>query len=434
MISSNKVQEALAACEAGGAKELNLSGCGLRDLSSIKDHIPSQLETLDLTKNVLTDIDNGIFQLTKLRHLFLGYNKIESIPPYISQLQELRTLSVKRNSITTIPDEIGDLPKLRILNISHNKLTTVPAAVGNLSELTEFIIYGNQFQSLPESLSNLVCRIDTDDARLLVPVFSTDAKWKSGSIDLPESLRTPIIQYLQYFNDFYYHTKGSQLAFEVVRTPTGLCIRTKNDDITIIESSLRDYLNCIKTINENLEFSIENIKPRNLDEVKNILFIQELKNQIQFLKIQLEGKNVAVQILNQQLDRVSNIALSQATRPLTLQISNHVSQLNGDYVRSHPVLSANLEKAIDILSQIRGVARDSFVENEVEKLTAYVQDARNSNSKEEFEKKGLKEHLMRFIEKASDATTNIGEAMTKIGEIYDKLATLKDVVINLLTK
>jgi hypothetical protein len=149
--------------------------------------------------------------------------------------------------------------------------------------------------------------------------------------------------------------------------------------------------------------------------------------------MQLEGKNVALQILNQQLELLNNLALTQASRPTNLYISNQVSQSNSTFIDANPELAKGLNQALDILSEIRSLSRDSFVENEVEKLSSQVQEAKQAKSEGDYKNKGVVGSLLRFLEKAGDATTNLGRTLTGIEEISVKLSALKDIVISLLS-
>ncbi|XP_035907216.1 leucine-rich repeat neuronal protein 1-like [Anopheles stephensi] len=99
---------------------------------------PNSLQHLDLSNNWITDIKGlKTFTLSRLTHLNLSYNRLESVRTELSKLEALETLDLSHNSIRK-----GDRPiilpqALRRLLLHHNELTEWP------------------FESLPYTLTDL---------------------------------------------------------------------------------------------------------------------------------------------------------------------------------------------------------------------------------------------------------------------------------------
>ena len=425
---SDKVVRAL---ESVTDTDADLSGCEISTLGEIVLMLPTSTETLDLTKNNLTNVGEGISRLKELRHLFLGYNKIEKIPDFIFNLENLQTLSIKRNSLKFIPDGISRLKNLVVLNVSHNQLTRMPESIGDMRCLQDLIVYGNSFDFLPTGLSKISPRIDIDDARLLVPIYATNPYWKEATVVVPESLRTPIIQYLEFFNDFFKATRGREVIFEVNRAPSGICVRVSDEKVEEVEDALHFYMSCVAQLTGSDQ---ENFPPeiRTVNDIKNAMFVQELRNQIRFLQMQVENKNIAISMLNHQLQSINTIALAQASRPVALNVSNLMTQSNHNYVSENPFLFECLNDISNILMDMRGLTRDSFVENELEKLGIKIEQAKNAKNEEGFKKIGLINSLQRFLEKSADMTSNLGKTMTSVSEISEKIVTLKEVLSKII--
>lgn len=68
-----------------------------------------------------------ISQIPSLRDLKLGDNEMSGpLDGRISSLQKLETLDMKRNALTALPEGLAELVHLRVLNITENSLTSLP--------------------------------------------------------------------------------------------------------------------------------------------------------------------------------------------------------------------------------------------------------------------------------------------------------------------
>ena len=129
---------------------------------SILTHLPieeicqiTQLTTLNLSNNNLTQLPVEIGQLTQLTELYLSYNKLTHLSVEIGQLTQLTTLNLMYNNLTHLPVEIGNLSRLTTLYLQNNKLTHLPVEIGQLTQLTELYLRNNQLTQLPVEIGQL---------------------------------------------------------------------------------------------------------------------------------------------------------------------------------------------------------------------------------------------------------------------------------------
>ncbi len=121
----------------------------------------TNLTSLDLGSNNLTDFPSEIGQLTNLTHLDLRYNELSSLPGEIGQLTNLQQLNLggsqysSGNDLTELPVEIGQLANLTQLNLSRNNLTELPVEIGQLTNLTKLDLSRNNLTELSASIGQL---------------------------------------------------------------------------------------------------------------------------------------------------------------------------------------------------------------------------------------------------------------------------------------
>ena len=57
-----------------------------------------------------------------------------------TNLSALQSLNVSRNRLTELPEDIGNLSALQSLDVAVNKLTTIPDGIGKLSHLKKLLL------------------------------------------------------------------------------------------------------------------------------------------------------------------------------------------------------------------------------------------------------------------------------------------------------
>lgn len=83
----------------------------------------SQLETLNFSHNLLSQISSKIGSLVKLKHLYLQFNDLSNrLPQEIGLLKNLETIDLSYNAITNIAS-LSECPKLNSINVACNLLS-----------------------------------------------------------------------------------------------------------------------------------------------------------------------------------------------------------------------------------------------------------------------------------------------------------------------
>src|SRR6202163_1485515 len=89
-------------------------------------------------------------------HLNLWKKHLGHVPDSVWERTDLETLVLADNELSELSRQIGRLKKLRMLDLGHNKLTQVPDTLADLDSLTDFLyLHDNRLNSLPPSLDKL---------------------------------------------------------------------------------------------------------------------------------------------------------------------------------------------------------------------------------------------------------------------------------------
>jgi Leucine-rich repeat (LRR) protein len=127
-------------------------------LGSVPDSVweQTELETLVLADNELSEVSEYIARLKRLRMLDLGHNKLARLPDGLADLDGLTDfLYLHDNQLSSLPTCLERLTKLRYLNISENKFEALPECISNMSGLIELRASDNLLASLPDSIRHL---------------------------------------------------------------------------------------------------------------------------------------------------------------------------------------------------------------------------------------------------------------------------------------
>eukprot|EP01133_Synstelium_polycarpum_P012205 gene12205-14287_t len=116
----------------------------------------TQLQTLDLSINLITSIPTTLAKLSNLKVLNLSKNQLTEIPVSVRSLAKLHNLSVDYNRITTISEKaLVKLSRLAKLTMCNNQISALPYSIHNLTSLIELNVSHNQLESMPESICYL---------------------------------------------------------------------------------------------------------------------------------------------------------------------------------------------------------------------------------------------------------------------------------------
>jgi small GTP-binding protein len=136
----------------------NLQSLDLRynQLTEIPEHLSrlTNLQSLYLSANPLTEIPEHLSRLTNLQSLDLSYNKLTEIPEHLSRLTNLQSLYLISNPLTEIPEHLSRLTNLQSLDLRYNHLRDLPVAIGKLNNLQRLELDGNPLDRLPAELHN----------------------------------------------------------------------------------------------------------------------------------------------------------------------------------------------------------------------------------------------------------------------------------------
>jgi Leucine-rich repeat (LRR) protein len=73
------------------------------------------------------------------------------VPAWVWDRTDLETLALANNGLSDISDRTGGFKRLRMLDLGHNKLAHLPDALGDLGGLTDFLyLHDNELTTLPE--------------------------------------------------------------------------------------------------------------------------------------------------------------------------------------------------------------------------------------------------------------------------------------------
>jgi Leucine-rich repeat (LRR) protein len=116
----------------------------------------TELETLVLAENGLSEVSDHIGRLKNLRMLDLGHNQLAHVPDTLSDLDALTDfLYLHDNQLSSLPDALARLTRLRYLNIGENAFDTLPKCIACMTSLVELRAPGNRLTSLPDCIARL---------------------------------------------------------------------------------------------------------------------------------------------------------------------------------------------------------------------------------------------------------------------------------------
>ena len=169
---------------AGAFAQTNLSELILEsnNLYEISFEGLSNLDLLNIRNNHLSKLSGGtLLQITSLKCLNLGDNRITGLPEELRNLVELEHLDLSSNRLTMIPNgTFSGLSQLQFLNLAGNKLKIVSGSgfiglrsltylnlrgtdlsnlpygvFSDLDTIKELNLGNNRFQMIPEAVRNL---------------------------------------------------------------------------------------------------------------------------------------------------------------------------------------------------------------------------------------------------------------------------------------
>jgi Leucine-rich repeat (LRR) protein len=124
--------------------------------SALEAHRGGEIvKVLNLKKQKLKMIPEGIQGFTELIELRLDKNQTEILPDWLSELNHLEILSAERNQLTEFPSVILDLENLKELYLGDNFITAIPIDIDQLKKLEWLGLWSNLLRRFPSSLSDM---------------------------------------------------------------------------------------------------------------------------------------------------------------------------------------------------------------------------------------------------------------------------------------
>ncbi len=119
------------------------------NLITIPEDIPADTEIIDLTYNRIARVDSIPHPLPALSEIELSYNRLTEFPDF-SNCSNVSVVALWRNLITHISaDRLNILTRLTHLFLKDNSLQTIPDVPGPGNTLIELVLHGNKFRELP---------------------------------------------------------------------------------------------------------------------------------------------------------------------------------------------------------------------------------------------------------------------------------------------
>ncbi|KAI1327952.1 glucose-repressible alcohol dehydrogenase transcriptional effector [Xylariaceae sp. FL0255] len=119
-----------------------------RPVNVDKAHDRQDWTQLDMSGQGLKNVSSSFFNdYTFLTEVYLSSNQLTSLPKAIGQLRSLRVLDVSHNQLTQLPAELGMCTPLRQLYLFNNHIRDIPYELGALHFLELLGIQGNPLDS-----------------------------------------------------------------------------------------------------------------------------------------------------------------------------------------------------------------------------------------------------------------------------------------------
>ncbi|KAL3427758.1 conserved leucine-rich repeat protein [Phlyctema vagabunda] len=153
-LSNNKLDNSCfeVLSQISALRDLKIAGNSLSGALDSSISKLTNLEVLDIQRNALTSLPDGLVELVRLRVLNIAENKISALDFGVLSKLPLVELVARKNNLsgTLIADEVAELPHLQILDVIANSLTGLTNSAINLPALHQLSCSSNRLKSLPD--------------------------------------------------------------------------------------------------------------------------------------------------------------------------------------------------------------------------------------------------------------------------------------------
>lgn len=118
---------------------LSLQNCQIEEIIG-EWGASSSLRELYLGHNALITVPAGLYTLSKLEQLDLGYNEIYSLPDIDNKQLGIRGLNLRSNRLETVPTVLMQMDQLEWLELQYNLIGTIPSFINNHPSLSDIVV------------------------------------------------------------------------------------------------------------------------------------------------------------------------------------------------------------------------------------------------------------------------------------------------------
>ena len=264
-------------------KTLYLNENRIKTLSRIGNL--NQLIKLTMTKNKIKFLPNEIKKLKNLTFLDLSKNKLKIFPTQVFGLKNLKNLILSKNSITKLPKEIHKLYFLKYLDLSFNRIQEIPVELNQLENLKNLFLESNLISKFPSKLIlNFLETLNISD-NPIINIPSDFFQFKN-LIRLESSLTSMVdvhpnilkLKYLVYLN--LLGNKIKEIPVEIENLSKLQILNFSSNFISFLPKELFE-LNELR----ELDLSMNKIKitPRSIKKLGNLEVLKLRYNEIEML-------------------------------------------------------------------------------------------------------------------------------------------------------
>lgn len=134
-------------------KTRSLTLCG-KSLAEVPEQVfvdakDAEITVVDLSKNKLKQLPEGITSLSStISELNLSANLLTEVQPFVSQFEHIKYLNLSCNQLQSLPDEVGLMITMREINIANNRFTTFPPCIHELIHLEIILACDNKIEEI----------------------------------------------------------------------------------------------------------------------------------------------------------------------------------------------------------------------------------------------------------------------------------------------
>mmetsp|Transcript_4878 Transcript_4878/g.11665 ORF Transcript_4878/g.11665 Transcript_4878/m.11665 type:complete len:378 (+) Transcript_4878:394-1527(+) len=149
------------------------------DEAEKKRRIQERLKHIKLANRGLTFVPQFVLEVSDVKSIDLGYNKITVLPSdlTLSCFHTLKSLVLWNNLLVSLPPEIVRCTNLTDLKLGNNHLPNLPEHLGRLTSLNKLDVSGNRITIVPSTLSHLVDLSLLDFSRNSLSMYPDDQLW-----------------------------------------------------------------------------------------------------------------------------------------------------------------------------------------------------------------------------------------------------------------